>query len=60
MVKIKGVTEVELTDIAMTEQIFEEGLSHRKTRKTQMNEASSRSHLVFAIIIDAYNLSTKV
>jgi hypothetical protein len=60
MVKIKGVTEVELTDIAMTEQIFEEGLSHRKTRKTAMNEASSRSHLIFAIIIDAYNLSTKV
>jgi hypothetical protein len=25
-----------------------------------MNEASSRSHLVFSIIIDAYNLSTKV
>lgn len=44
----------------MTENIFEEGLSHRATRKTKMNEASSRSHLIFAIIIDATNLSTKV
>jgi hypothetical protein len=60
MIVIKNVTEVTLTDVSMTEQIFEEGLSHRKTRKTAMNEASSRSHLVFSIIIDAYNLSTKV
>jgi len=30
------------------------------TRKTKMNEASSRSHLIFSIIIDATNLSTKV
>jgi kinesin family protein C1 len=60
MIVIKNVTEVVLTDVSMTEQIFEEGLSHRKVRKTAMNEASSRSHLVFSIIIDAYNLSTKV
>ena len=60
MVVIQGVTEIELTDVAQTEQVFEEGLSHRKIRKTNMNEASSRSHLIFSIIIDATNTSTKV
>lgn len=46
--------------MAQTEQIFEEGLAHRMVRKTKMNDASSRSHLIFSIVIDATNLSTKV
>jgi len=54
------VTEIPLDNVAQTEQVFEEGLSHRMVRKTKMNEASSRSHLVFSIIIDATNTSTKV
>lgn len=38
---------------------FAFGMDHRKTRKTLMNDASSRSHLIFALIIDATNNSTK-
>ena len=60
MVVIQNVTEVELTSISQTEQIFEDGLSGRKTRKTLMNDASSRSHLVFSIIIESTNVNTGV
>ena len=60
MVVIQGVTEVEIESIEQAEAIFEEGLSHRKTRKTAMNEASSRSHLIFSIIVDSTNVNTQV
>ena len=60
MVEIQGVTEVVLNSISQTEQIFENGLSGRKTRKTNMNDASSRSHLVFSIIVDSTNVNTGV
>ena len=60
MVVIQGVTEVEIETVQQAEQIFEEGMSHRKTRKTAMNEASSRSHLIFSILIDSLNTNTSV
>ena len=60
MVVINGVTEVELNSITQTEQIFEDGLSGRKTRKTNMNDESSRSHLIFSIIVDSTNVNTNV
>ena len=60
MVVINGVTEQELTSISKTEEIFEDGLARRKTRKTQMNDASSRSHLIFSITIDSTNVNTGV
>ena len=58
MVVIQGVTEVEIESVAQAEAIFEEGLSHRKTRKTEMNEESSRSHLIFSIVVDSTNVNT--
>ena len=60
MIVINGVTEVELNSISQTEQIFEDGLAHRRTRKTNMNDASSRSHLIFSIIVDSTNVNTGV
>ena len=60
MVVIQGVTEVEIESISQAEQIFDEGLSHRKTRKTEMNEASSRSHLIYSIVVDSTNINTQV
>ena len=30
------------------------------TRQTKMNEASSRSHLIFSLVIEAYNKQTRV
>ena len=58
MVVINGVHLVDLKSVKQTEDIFMEGLMHRKTRTTKMNEASSRSHLIFAMIIDATNTTT--
>lgn len=60
MVVINGVTEVELGSVEEANRIFNYGLDHRMTRATKMNEASSRSHLIFSILIDAKNTSTKV
>jgi len=38
--------------------LFDYGLGARKTSKTLMNDTSSRSHLVFSIIIEAVNTQT--
>ena len=38
---------------------FRQGLDHRITRATRMNSASSRSHLIFTIIIESVNKQTK-
>lgn len=37
-----------------------DGLSRRKVRSTKMNAESSRSHLIFSILIDAANVNTGV
>ena len=60
MVVIQGVNEVEIESVSQAEQIFDEGLSHRKTRATAMNEASSRSHLIYSIVVDSTNINTQV
>jgi CII-binding regulator of phage lambda lysogenization HflD len=39
-------------------QIYNDGGANRHTRQTKMNEASSRSHLVFSILITGTNLQT--
>lgn len=57
---INNVTEVEILSVQQCEEIFMDGLSRRKTRQTAMNDASSRSHLVFSIIIDTANINTGV
>lgn len=38
-----------------TNTVFETGLGGRQVRKTLMNDESSRSHLIFSIIIDVTN-----
>ena len=57
---VHGVTEVEIESVSQCEEIFTDGLSRRKVRATNMNDASSRSHLVFSIIIDTANINTGV
>jgi len=59
-VVVQGATEVEIVSVAQCEEIFVDGLSRRKTRATQMNSESSRSHLVFSIVIDTANINTGV
>jgi hypothetical protein len=55
MVVINGVIEVGINTVADATRIFNHGLEHRMTRATKMNDASSRSHLVFALMVDVYN-----
>jgi len=59
-VVINNVTEVEILSVTQCEEIFMDGLSRRKTRQTNMNDASSRSHLIFSIMIDTANVNTGV
>jgi hypothetical protein len=59
-VVIQNCREVEIVSAAQCEEIFNGGLSRRRTRRTNMNDASSRSHLVFSIIIGTDNINTGV
>jgi len=59
MIEIVGVTEREIMSVSETDKIFDMGMNRRKTRATAMNDTSSRSHLIFAIKIDVYNVNTK-
>lgn len=56
-IRIQNVKEFkDITDIDQMNKIFNEGLKHRKVRMTKMNDASSRSHLIFAVEIKATNM----
>lgn len=57
---LKNCTTVEIKDIEQCENIFNNGLKGRKVRKTNMNDESSRSHLIFSILIDTTNMNTNV
>ena len=52
-VVIKNVKIVQLKSMDDCNQIFEKGLGGRQTRKTLMNDESSRSHLIFSIIVES-------
>lgn len=49
--KIPGITEKLVTSTMETMMILEQGSLGRVTGSTAMNQASSRSHAVFTIII---------
>ncbi len=59
MVVIPGAVELEITNLEEANRIFEYGLENRKTAQTQMNATSSRSHLIFSIVINSRNRQTK-
>jgi len=54
-VVIKNVVIRNLSTIEECNDVFERGLGGRQVRKTLMNDESSRSHLIFAIIIESTN-----
>lgn len=55
---VAGANEIKIDDLETAERVFEYGLENRKTAKTEMNDTSSRSHLVFSIIIESKNIQT--
>jgi kinesin family protein C2/C3 len=58
MVVVDGANHIDLTSLEEANKIFEYGLENRKTASTNMNETSSRSHLVFSILINSRNKQT--
>jgi len=55
---LKNVKIKEIKNMEQLRDVFEKGLTGRKTRKTQMNDESSRSHLIFSILIESENKIT--
>eukprot|EP00741_Cyanophora_paradoxa_P000662 tig00000430_g637.t1 len=60
MVYVPGVTTVQANSLADLKATFEQGLEQRHVASTRMNADSSRSHLVFSVVIEATNLKTGV
>lgn len=57
-VEIKNVTYKSIGSMEDCNKVFDKGISGRKTRKTSMNDESSRSHLIFSIMIESTNKLT--
>ena len=57
-VVVVGVTKKKASKWKELYDIYNAGGLNRHTRQTKMNEASSRSHLVFSILISGRNLNT--
>lgn len=58
MMFVQGSTKHTIRDSSDAKRIFDMGLNNRKTSATQMNDTSSRSHLVFSILIETINKQT--
>lgn len=54
-VVVKNSTMRQIRDMDELNEIFDKGLGGRQVRKTLMNEESSRSHLIFAIVVESTN-----
>lgn len=59
MVSIENVTTVQISSYEELRAIIARGSEQRHIAGTQMNEESSRSHLIFSIIIESTNLQTQ-
>ncbi|XP_023539275.1 kinesin-like protein KIN-14I [Cucurbita pepo subsp. pepo] len=59
MVSIENVTIASISTFEELKNIIYRGSEQRHTSETQMNEESSRSHLILSIIIESTNLQTQ-
>ncbi|CAK9321347.1 unnamed protein product [Citrullus colocynthis] len=59
MVSIENITIASISTFEELKNIIYRGLEQRHTSETQMNEESSRSHLILSIIIESTNLQTQ-
>jgi len=53
---VSNLKSVEVKCVESVMQLVEEGLKHRTTAQTKMNESSSRSHAVFQVTVDSRDL----
>merc|ERR550537_1089483 len=58
MVYVQNVTEVEVNSKAEMMEAMAEGLQQRHVAETKMNRESSRSHLVFSVVLTGVDEST--
>ncbi|XP_043815036.1 kinesin-like protein KIN-14E isoform X3 [Manihot esculenta] len=59
MVSIDNVTIISISTLEELQGIIQRGSERRHTSGTQMNEESSRSHLILSIVIESTNLQTQ-
>ncbi|KAK4789906.1 hypothetical protein SAY86_017210 [Trapa natans] len=59
MVSVENVTVISISTIEDLRAIIQRGSEKRHTSGTQMNEESSRSHLILSIVIESTNLQTQ-
>jgi alpha-N-acetylglucosamine transferase len=59
MMLVQNSQILPIKSLAEALQAFERGVRTRRVEATSMNDASSRSHLIFTILIDTLNLETK-
>lgn len=59
MVSVDNVTVASISTIEELKNIIQQGSERRHTSGTQMNDESSRSHLVLSIVIESTNLQTQ-
>ncbi|XP_037493341.1 kinesin-like protein KIN-14E [Jatropha curcas] len=59
MVSVENVTVISISTFEELQNIIQSGSERRHTSGTQMNEESSRSHLILSIIIESTNLQTQ-
>eukprot|EP01063_Lacrimia_lanifica_P029542 TRINITY_DN452_c1_g1_i1.p1 TRINITY_DN452_c1_g1~~TRINITY_DN452_c1_g1_i1.p1 ORF type:complete len:947 (+),score=508.19 TRINITY_DN452_c1_g1_i1:1721-4561(+) len=59
IVTVVGVTMLDAGNADELLSLYDQGKKNRKTRSTKMNDASSRSHLVFSVLIETTNLDTR-
>jgi phage tail sheath gpL-like len=58
MVYVQNVTEVEVSSKAEMMEAMAEGLQQRHVAETKMNRESSRSHLIFSVVLTGVDEST--
>lgn len=56
---IENVTVLSISTYEELKNIIQRGSEQRHTSGTQMNEESSRSHLILSIVIESTNLQTQ-
>ena len=59
MVVVENVTVLPISTIEELNNIIQRGSERRHTSGTQMNEESSRSHLILSVVIESTNLQTQ-
>ncbi|XVF16068.1 hypothetical protein REPUB_Repub09cG0209100 [Reevesia pubescens] len=59
MVAVENATVIPISTFEELKSIIERGSERRHTSGTQMNEESSRSHLILSIVIESTNLQTQ-